>query len=562
MIEEIHAENIALIRSVDLQPSGALTVITGETGAGKSALLASCRLLMGERAERDMVRDGKDEALVQGSFFYERDALAPENPLRDRPALGEAQEGGIEVVVSRRITSECRSRVRIDAELASVGDLAKTIGATIDLCSQHDQQRLMSLAAQRQVLFSWGAEEVGSLLQDYAEAFERVRAARERIESIQEAKRTSTEQVERARFVLAQIEKVDPRVEDYEELTRVLGTAENAEALKRATETANDLLSGDSGVLDGLSACIQTLEGAAGFDKSLEAHASSLREASYLIEDVARDVAQYASAIELDVSELEFFQARVADYQALLRSYGPELADVIERAERERAVIEAADDSGLLEEEAQRELGVAHAGLCQIADELIERLEELAPRFSSEVSANMRELSMGSAELVCATRRLEEEEWGAECPLRIEFLFKPTAGMQPRPLSKIASGGELSRVMLSIHAVMGERDNMSTLVFDEIDAGVGGAVALSLAELLRRLSETHQVIVVSHLPQIAAVASKHYVVQKTELDGIAETSICEVAGEERVAEIARMLSGSTTDTSLAHARELLGAQVS
>ena len=558
MIEEIHAENIALIRSVDLQPAESLTVITGETGAGKSALLASCRLLMGERAERDMVRDGEDEALVQGCFLYEKDSLSADNPLAEHAPVSEGSPE-IEVVVTRRVTKECRSRVKIDSELASVGDLSKTIGATIDLCSQHDQQKLMNVASQRGLLLSWGADVLGDLPQDYATSFQRTADARAHLEEIQELKRTSDEKVERARFVLDQIEKVDPRVEDYEELTRVLNTSENAEALKRATEDANEALSGEDGVLDRLTASIQVLDSASTYDESLGSHANSLREASYLIEDVARDIATYASSIELDVSELEFFQARVADYQTLMRTYGPELSDVIARAEKERQIVDAHENSDLLEEEAERELTRAREELMQVAGEFARCLSQLAPQFTDEVTEHMQELNMGSAELVCAVEDLPEDGWTAEMPVRIEFLFKPTSGMQARPLSKIASGGELSRVMLSIHAVMGEKDQISTLVFDEIDAGVGGAVAKSLAELLRKLARTHQVLVVTHLPQVAAVADKHYVVEKAEQDGFAETHLREVKGEEKVSEIARMLSGSTTDTSLAHARELLGA---
>ncbi len=556
MIEEIHAENIALIDAVDIQPADSLTVITGETGAGKSALLASCRLLMGERAEREMIRDGEHEALVQGRFFFPKHSLSQDNPLHEHARTLE-NEDDIEVVISRRITSEGRSRVKIDSELASVGDLARTVGATMDLCSQHDQQKLMSQRSQRELVFAWGGADLRAMRDEYESAFLRKQAARARLDEIQELKRSSDERVEQARFVLDRIEKVDPQIDDYEELVRVLNTSENAENLKRATETSTDLLSSDDGILDRLNVCAQAIEAAVEFDPELAAHASSLREASYLIEDVARDLAQYASAIELDVSELEFYQARVAEYQALLKTYGPDVADVVERAEHERQIIEAYDNSDVLEVEAGRELESAQDALDLAADKLFAQLSELCPRFSDEVTQNMRELNMGSASFICSVSQLEAEEWTQVSPARIEFFFKPAAGMQSRPLAKIASGGELSRVMLSIHAVMGEKDDISTLVFDEIDTGVGGAVANALATLIARLSKTHQVIVVTHLAQIAAVAGKHYVVEKSEDDGIARTRISEVRDEKREIEIARMLSGSATEVSLAHARELL-----
>ena len=556
MIEEIHAENIALIDAVDIQPADSLTVITGETGAGKSALLASCRLLMGERAEREMIRDGEGEALVQGRFIFSAQSLSEDNPMHDHARTLEDGDD-IEVVISRRITSEGRSRVKIDSELASVGDLARTVGATMDLCSQHDQQKLMNQRSQRELVFAWAGSDFDVIRDEYEAAFLRMQVARDQLAEIQELKRSSDERVEQARFVLERIEKVDPHIDDYEELVRVLKTSENAENLKRATETSTDLLSGDEGILDRLNDCIQTLEASASFDPTLGTHSSSLREASYLIEDVARDIAQYASAIELDVSQLEFYQERIAEYQALLKSYGPDVIDVIERAERERQIIEAYDNSDMLEAEAARELESAQNALKLAADKFFAHLDELCPRFSDEVTQNMRELNMGSASFICSARHLDADEWTQVSPARIEFLFKPAAGMQSRPLTKIASGGELSRVMLSIHAVMGEKDDVSTLVFDEIDAGVGGAVANALASLIARLAQTHQVIVVTHLAQIAAVADKHYVVEKSEEEGVARTSISEVAGEDREVEIARMLSGSATEASLAHARELL-----
>lgn len=556
MIEEIHAENIALIDAVDIQPADSLTVITGETGAGKSALLASCRLLMGERAEREMIRDGEGEALVQGRFIFSAQSLSEDNPMHGHARTLEDGDD-IEVVISRRITSEGRSRVKIDSELASVGDLARTVGATMDLCSQHDQQKLMNQRSQRELVFAWGGSDFDVIRDEYEAAFLRMQVARDQLAEIQELKRSSDERVEQARFVLERIEKVDPHIDDYEELVRVLNTSENAENLKRATETSTDLLSGDEGILDRLNDCIQALEASASFDPTLGTHASSLREASYLIEDVARDIAQYASAIELDVSQLEFYQERIAEYQALLKSYGPDVVDVIERAERERQIIEAYDNSDMLEAEAEHELESAQSALKLAADKFFAHLDELCPRFSDEVTQNMRELNMGSASFICSARQLDPDEWTQASPARIEFLFKPAAGMQSRPLAKIASGGELSRVMLSIHAVMGEKDDISTLVFDEIDAGVGGAVANALATLIARLARTHQVIVVTHLAQIAAVADKHYVVEKSEEEGVARTSISKVTGEDREVEIARMLSGSATEASLAHARELL-----
>lgn len=571
MIDEIHVRNLALIEEASIRPSAGMTVITGETGAGKTALLASCKLLMGQRADHDMIREGEREAEVQGRLFIPEDRVASDEAgfsdcepdagggsgaAAASDAAGASEPCEREIVADRRVSADGRSHVRINGRMASVSELASTVSPSIDLCSQHDQQLLSKPATQRRYLDVWAGVEAQGLSGRYRQAFADANEAARALQAVKEIAASSDARVEDARFKLGQIDSVGPSQEDYDELMASLRKAENAELLARSSGETHEALSGEGGALDGLNVAIALLDAAAGADESLKPLADSLREATYIAEDVAHDVARYKDAIDLDVSSLEQMQERAAAYQSLMRAYGPGLEGVLAVAEESRSVIAAVEDSGAALRQSEGRLREAEGALAVVAEELSEARASAAPGFAEAVTAAMSELQMGGAALVLQVDRLPREAWTEGGPDDVRFMFRPGAGMQARPLSRIASGGELSRVMLALHAVMGARDEVPTLVFDEIDAGVGGAVALALADVLARLAHTHQVIVVTHLPQVAAKASVHYVASKHLNGGVASTHIREVSGGARTEEIARMLSGAITESSLEHAREL------
>lgn len=325
-----------------------------------------------------------------------------------------------------------------------------------------------------------------------------------------------------------------------------------------AASGARELLAGDEGALDALGEAVRALEGASDYDAQLGTWASSLRSSLIDIEDIAAELRDYADDVEFDPEELERLQTRMASLEGLMRSYGPRMADVLERRERAREVVAAASDGGELERRAAEELELREHALAEAADALDAVRAEAAPRLAAAVSEQMTLLEMGSAELEVSQTRLPRAEWGSRGASRVEFLYRPAAGLTARPLRKIASGGEVSRVMLAVKVVLGEADDCETLVFDEVDAGVGGATAVALAGVLARLAATHQVIVVTHLAQVAVAAERHYLVRKSEDGaGVPETTLTEISGEDRVAEVARMLSGDTGTASRDLAREML-----
>ncbi len=537
MIDELTARNVALIKEATIAPAPGLTVLTGETGAGKSALLSSIKLLVGERADAGAVREGADALEVEGRFY-----------LRDGDPEG--------IVAARRVSADGRGRVRIDGRMGSVRELAEGVGATVDLCGQHEHQRLLQIKTHVEMLDAWAGDAVTDVLGSYREALRRADEAAEELERVRKLSRANAEALEEAQFVLGRIEEADLREGELEEIEATLPRAEHAEALLRATLSARGALASDGGALDAVREAAGELRGASGYDPELAKHAEVLKSALLDLEDVASELRDYADDLDFDPAELERMQERQSVIQGILRVYGPTVKDVFARRDAAREIVEAASDGGEARRRAKKAVLVAEKRLAAAADALDAARAEAAPRFGAEVSVQMARLEMGTAALEVASERLPREQWGAQGPSRVEFLYRPGSGLSARPLRKIASGGEVSRVMLALKVVLGESDSAETLVFDEVDAGVGGATAVALAAVLADLANTHQVIVVTHLAQVASAADEHYLVSKSG-DDVPETTIEPISGDERVREIARMLSGQVTDASLAHARELL-----
>lgn len=539
MIDEIRVENLALIREASLVPCSGLTVLTGETGAGKTALLSALKLLMGERADASSVREGEAGLVVEGRFFKGAD---------DPEGFG----------VVRSVSADGRSRVKIDGSISSVRELATRVGSMIDLCGQHEHQSLLDSANHVRMVDSWAADTIAPILDDYRAKLHVARAAAAELARVTEASRSKGALLDEARFTVERISEVDPRLGEYEELEESLPRAEHAEALVSAANDAQSLLSEENAALDSLNGAIAELQRMAGVDKKLSEFADSLAEASILIEDAAADLRRYRDSVDFDPEELARQQDRFAQLKGLLRQYGPTMDDVFARLESSKELLSLVDDAEERVKRARLELDAAESDLVQAARALMKARTVAGPRFCREVVRQMARLEMGGAEVLWDERELPRERWTDSGPSICELLYRSGSGLTPRPLKRIASGGELSRVLLAAKVVMGSADHAGTLVFDEVDAGVGGATARSLATVLADLAKTHQVIVVTHLAQVAVVADAHYVVKKVDTgSGIPETSLVPVEGDERVAEIARMLSGDSSPESLAHARAML-----
>jgi DNA repair protein RecN (Recombination protein N) len=407
------------------------------------------------------------------------------------------------------------------------------------------------------MLDAWANDDIATPRAEYEQAFADAHAAAAELAHVKDAAALSSAQLDDARFTLRRIEEVSPKEGEYEDLKQSLARAEHAEALATAVIGAHHALSGDSGALDSLNQAASELERAGRIDPQLAEMATSLRDAGYVLEDVSAQVRDYRDRVEFDPDDLARQQDRFSQMQGLLRAYGPRMEDVFRKWAEAADLVSLVDDSAIRLRAAEKALEQAEAILAEAADALDAARQQAAPRFADEVTAVMARLEMGGAQLVCHQERLPRDQWTKAGPSSFEFLYRPAAGMAARPLARIASGGEVSRVMLACKVVLGAHDDVDTLVFDEVDAGVGGAVAVALADVLADLARTHQVIVVTHLAQVAVRGDAHYVVKRELSEKGVATMLAAVTDEAREREIARMLSGSSTETSLAHARELL-----
>lgn len=536
MLEELHVRDLALIDEAWLELGPGLNVLTGETGAGKTVLVEALKLLLGERADSTMVRAGASEALVEGRLVID----------------------GVERLVRRRVSAEGRSRCYLDGDLATVAELATVLGPLVDLHGQHEHQALLAVANHARYLDRFAGDAAAAAVEAYHAALEAFREAAAARDDLAAALSDRDRRAADLRATIDDVGAVGPRPDEDAELEQRLPRLRHGERLAEAASRAFSVLRGEGGASDGLAEGRASLVPVEGLDPALDVVAARLDAVVAEADEIGVALRDYGESVDYDAEALDIAESRVAALRMLKKKYGPTLDDVLAESERAASELEAllAGEEGLAA--ADDRVREAEALLRDAAAALASVRLAAAPGFEERLAAAAADLAMPKARFAVAFAELPFEQWTAAGPQRVEFLFAPS-GEEPRPLARIASGGEVSRVMLALKDVLGAADDVPVLVFDEVDAGVGGATAIAVGRRLASLSERHQVLVVTHLAQVAAFADRHVVVSKVDLDGRVATSVSEVDAESRVAEIARMLAGSASEAGLAHARELMSS---
>lgn len=535
MLTELHVKGLALVEDVWLEFAPGFTVLTGETGAGKTVLVSALKLLLGDRADSTLVREGAEEALVEGRFVID----------------------GEEKLVRRRLSAEGRSRCSIDGEMATVTMLADLLGPHVDLHGQHEHQALLSASRHAGYLDRFIGETAEFALADYHDAWAAVVAARQRLASLEDALRDRDRKADYLRFQVADIDAAAPREGELEELQARLPRLRHAGRLTEASSLGWSALRDDGGASDSLSAALAALGQARGLDPVLDATASTLERLDVEIAEAAAALRDYADSIEHDPAALDETERRLQTLTDLQHKYGPSITEVLRVRADALKELELLEDGEAGLERARTELTQSAAELEAAGGRLVAAREAGVGPFTEALARAVGELALPNATFAVSRQPLPFDSWTADGPERIEFLFASGPGESPRPLAKVASGGEVSRVMLALKSVLGAADAVPVLVFDEVDAGIGGATALAVGGRLASLAASHQVLVVTHLPQVAAHAGSHIVVEKGTSGGRTVTTARAVEGDELVAEISRMLAGGASETGLAHARELL-----
>jgi DNA repair protein RecN (Recombination protein N) len=554
MLHELRIENLLLIDRAELRLAPGLNVVTGETGAGKTLLAQSLDLLLGGRAGSGLVRGGAAEAYVEGVF-----SLPPE-----LASLELLPDGADEIVLARRVWPDGRTRAYVCGRAATVADLRELGSALLSFYGQHEHRRLMLSAVQLDVLDGWCGEEVGALRSRVSEGYARVRAFEERVSDLRAVADGRERELDLLAFELEEIERVAPSEGEAVSLGDERERLRHLEALRGAAFAAAEAVSGDGAAAELLAGGAGQLQTVARIDAQLESLSERLAALLYEAQDVGAALRSYADGLDGSPRRLEEVEERLAQFARLERKHGGSIAEVLAHAERCRARREELERAEVSLESAEAELAEARAELAAVADELSERRRRAAPELAAAVRDRLAELAMPDAKFsVELTPR--EGGCGPSGADTVELMIAANPGLPAGPLREIASGGELSRVMLALlsvaHDTAGEAERAGPLlVFDEIDAGIGGHTARAVGEHLRALAAGRQILCITHLPQVAAMAARHFTISKDSSTLPARTTVAALDHDGVVGELVRMLGADAGDRGATrHARELLRA---
>lgn len=554
--ERLSFRNLGVIESAELELSAGFTVITGETGAGKTMVVTALGLLRGERADLGLIRRGSDQARVEASIGVRPGAAAAK-------AVEEAG-GQIDddvVILGRVLSAQGRSRAVAGGATVPAALLTQVTDELVAVHGQSDQHRLLRASEQRAALDRFAGEEFATVAASYAPVYARWRVVERTLHDLRTHAQERARELDVLRFGLDEVAAVDPQAGEDEALKAEEGRLAHSEALARAASLAHEVLVGDMDVTSArttVAGATAQLREAGGHDPALDALADRVFEIGILLDEVGAELGSYSEQVELDPERLAELQERRAALAGLQRKYGPTLDDVLAWAETSSTRLgELGHD-----DEAVAALEVEQAELvtqvCEIAAQMSKIRASAAGRLATLVDAELTQLSMPSATLEVKVTTQDDTTPGPQGFEEVELLFAANSGAGMRPLNKGASGGELSRLMLALEVVLADRTTVPTLVFDEVDAGIGGKAAVEVGRRLARLADHAQVIAVTHLPQVAAFADHHFVVSKDDDGNVTSSSVLRLEESERVDELARMLAGQDDSaTAQAHARELL-----
>ncbi|MDB4882210.1 MAG: repair protein RecN [Gemmatimonadetes bacterium] len=550
MLTELRIRNFAIIESLSLPLARGFNVLSGETGAGKSIIVGALGLLMGERASTDLIRTGADRATVEGVF-----------DVADRPEIATLlDERGIDaeesfVVLKREVAAAGRARAWVNGSMVSATILAEVGRLLVNLHGQHEAQTLIDGDAQRRILdaFAGATDQANGV----REAHDTLASARRDIADLRRRLADAEKRADYLRHVVQEIEGAklvdgeDSRLED--EARRL----ENAEELRElASGITAAIEEDDESVLQRLAAIERLLSTIQRVDPTLARLQELYDNAYYNLEALARELADYETSVELDPARLEEVRRRRDLLYRLTKKYGPALADVIDAGRAARAELDLVDSADLDLRTLEERERVATSTLRDRASALSAARAQASERLGRAVDEVLPDLGMPDGHFHAALVPLRDV--GPDGAEAVEFRVSLNVGHEQRPLARVASGGELSRVMLALKTILARLDRVPTLIFDEVDAGIGGRVGLQVGETMRRVASHHQVFAITHLPQIAARAHHHILVSKGARGGVTTADVTVLDGGDRIAEIARMLGGDPeSDVSRAHARELL-----
>jgi len=552
MLNHIHIWNFAIVEKLDLALDDALTVLTGETGAGKSILLNALGLALGDRADSDVVRHGADKAEVSVSFDTRN------NPAAEIWLAAHELESANECIIRRTINIKGPSKAFINGKPTPVAMLRELGEMLVDLHGQHEHQSLLKRESQAQLVDNFADN--GSLLKQVSEAFKYWQSLQVEFKRLSRAKSERDSRLDLLRYQVQELEALGLSAGETEKLEQEHKRLSNANQLLGTTESLLQQLndSDDNAVSLVLSRCQTDLQSLQSLDPALKNIAEMLDNAAIQINEASSELRHYLSDLELDPEQLAQVEQRLTDIHSLSRKHRVEQEDLIKLLPELQTELKELQEADVRIEQIEADIKQAEQAYLTLANKLTQQRQQAAEHLSSHITDAMQELSMSGGQFEVRLEPLPKDAPSANGLERAEFLVSANPGQPLKPLSKVASGGEISRISLAIQVCATQAALIPTLVFDEVDVGIGGRVAEIVGQRLRKLGETRQVLCVTHLPQVAALGHHHLQVSKHIDDNLTITRIQPLQTEQRVDELARMLGGlEITEQTLSHAREMI-----
>ncbi|MBI4211330.1 MAG: DNA repair protein RecN [Deltaproteobacteria bacterium] len=552
MLQSLHIQNIAIIEKLDVEFGPGLNVMTGETGAGKTILLAAINLLLGSRASTDLIRSGEDKASVIASFSLERASDEFRTALE-----GHGIDAQDELIVHRLMTVAGKGKVTLNGIPISQSVLREIGASLVDPAGQHEHQRLMDVQFHLRILDTYGRYE--NELQRYHTQYDLYAGAKAELSQLRDQESISKEKLDWLKFQLTELEAANLRLGEDDEIEIIRGRAKHAVTLLSRIQEAAGLLSADGGAAALLDKACRAVASCESFDGNLSRYRECLERSAIELAEMERDLSHYADGVNADPSQLEALEDRLYQLRGLMKKYGGSLAACIEKQEALKKEIDTIVRYDDVVAELETQVEVHGKSLRVAAERLSAMRRKAADVLATAVLAELSDLAMNKTRFEVRVQTKPFEGWTAAGPDDIEFLISPNPGEELRPLRQIASGGELARILLAIKRSLADnRNDVGIAIFDEVDSGVGGAVAHAVGRKLKAMSVHRQVICITHQPQVAAHGDHHFRISKKTAKGRTATTVSALSTEERVEEIARMLSGEAlSQTARQHAVELL-----
>lgn len=548
MLRELSVKNIAVIEELNMELKSGMCVLTGETGAGKSIIIDSINMVLGNKADKSLIRFGEEKAMVQAVFDVSSE-------VSDMLSKNDIDCDDNELIITRTMSSEGKSVCRLNGVVVPLSALKEIAPFLINIHGQQDNQ--MMLNPSKHILFLDSYAKADEILTEYKNIYSDYRSAQNELERLNIDDDERLRRLDLLKFQIKEIEDAKLSVGEEEELKIKRDKINNAEKITTSANMAYNLLyAGENGTAyENIYSAVSALENISAVDNTLDLTLKNLSDILYSIEDMAHEISDYMSNIEYDENTLNEIEERLDLYSKLKRKYGNDVAQIqefLKKSQEEYELILSVEENT---DTVKQKIVALEAKLYKYAKKLSDKRKKTALVLQAEIEKSLHELNMEQAKFLIHID--EKNDYSPDGKDDVEFLISANAGEPPKPLVKIASGGELSRVMLAMKAILADCDGVDTLIFDEIDTGVSGSAATKIASKLEEISKFKQVICITHLAQIAASADNHYFIEKNTIEGKTYTDVRLLAEDERVLEVARITAGDVTEISIKHAQELI-----